>query len=159
MGTVSFDATDFLPLGTNAPASKARRVRLTDRKAKATTLTKRAAPGTAPDYLYNKAWREAHKERIAREKAEWARKNRLRIRVYGRIWMRMKRGGPTARYRRGTASSASKLTDAQVIEMRARRAMGVTQKQLAMDFGIAQSRVSKIINGEAWTHLLPKEGV
>lgn len=55
---------------------------------------------------------------------------------------------------RGEKSSQSKLTEAQVREIRQRYAAGgITQHQLAEMYGIAQSRVREIICRKAWKHV------
>jgi hypothetical protein len=48
-----------------------------------------------------------------------------------------------------------KLADAQVIEIRARYAAGgVTQQQLATEYGVYSSNISVIVNHKTWRHLL-----
>lgn len=59
-------------------------------------------------------------------------------------------------WRRGEASPAARLTDADVREIRRSYAAGeATQAQLGARFGIAQTHVSSIIRGRSWTHVTP----
>lgn len=59
---------------------------------------------------------------------------------------------------RGENKKTAKLTNAQVIEMRAEyKAGGVTHKQLASKYGVAQSIVSGILAGTRWKSLLTYE--
>lgn len=55
---------------------------------------------------------------------------------------------------RGEHNSQSKLTDADVLDMRRRFAEGETRTELASRFGIIYSAVAKVITGENWKHLL-----
>jgi len=43
-----------------------------------------------------------------------------------------------------------KLTDEQARELRERRKAGANERNLAADFGISQSEVSKIVRGLRW---------
>lgn len=51
---------------------------------------------------------------------------------------------------RGESSPSAKLTTAQVVEIRSRRAMGARQKDLALQYGISAAYVSEIVNGLVW---------
>ena len=54
----------------------------------------------------------------------------------------------------GERVSTAKLTAAQVTEIRTRYAAGgVSQKQLAVDYGVNKVTIGKIVRREAWTHL------
>jgi hypothetical protein len=61
---------------------------------------------------------------------------------------------PPPSLRRGSVHHAAKLTEAQVLEIRALRGV-VTQKELARRFGIAQAVVSAIQLGKTWAHVRP----
>jgi hypothetical protein len=55
---------------------------------------------------------------------------------------------------RGEANAAAKLTTAKVIDIRARYAAGgITQKQLALQFGVKQCVISTIIRRQTWAHV------
>jgi len=56
---------------------------------------------------------------------------------------------------RGEESGLSKLTDAEVLAI---RADGRRQIDIARDYGIRQTHVSAIKHGVAWRHLLPGDG-
>jgi hypothetical protein len=59
-----------------------------------------------------------------------------------------------ARRPRGSKQHASKLTEGQVLDMRARYAAGgITQKQLAVDYGISHALVSFIVTRRIWKHI------
>ena len=60
---------------------------------------------------------------------------------------------PGAAYRRGSAHGRAKLSEFEVLEMRARYADGVTQKQLAAEYGVAQVTVGGIIRRKLWHHV------
>jgi hypothetical protein len=58
------------------------------------------------------------------------------------------------RKKHGEQTAASKLTDADVIEIRRRYAeRGETQSALAREFGVSQVNVCRIVNRKSWTHL------
>lgn len=55
---------------------------------------------------------------------------------------------------RGEASSLSKLTTEQVIQIISRyRTGGISQKALAKEYGITQSQVNRIVKGQNWKHI------
>jgi len=55
---------------------------------------------------------------------------------------------------RGEQDGRTKLTPAQVAEIRARYAAGgVTQAELARRYGVVQAHVSRIVRGEVWEWL------
>jgi hypothetical protein len=57
-------------------------------------------------------------------------------------------------YHCGSKSVLSKLTEEKVIEMRDRYAKGgITQRKLALEYGIGYKAVCKIINRQRWTHV------
>lgn len=59
-----------------------------------------------------------------------------------------------ARRPRGSRNSQSKLTEGQVLDLRARYAAGgVTQAQLAADYGISHALVSIIVTRKGWKHI------
>lgn len=51
---------------------------------------------------------------------------------------------------RGERNGASKLTEAQVAEIRRRRASGELGRTIATDFGISPQQVSNLANGKSW---------
>lgn len=54
---------------------------------------------------------------------------------------------------RGEKSGTAKLTEEQVGEIRSRYASGEeSMRQLAFDFGVACSSISRIVNWQKWTH-------
>ncbi len=55
---------------------------------------------------------------------------------------------------RGSAQPLSKLTEADVRKIKALRAKGVFCKDLAAEFGISITQVSKIANGLIWRHVV-----
>jgi hypothetical protein len=59
----------------------------------------------------------------------------------------------TSRY--GINNPFVKLTDADVTEIRRRRATGELQRTIAASFGVSQGNISVIVNGKRWRHLLP----
>jgi len=46
-----------------------------------------------------------------------------------------------------------KLTEDQVLEIRARSAFGDTRKELGLRFGVSQQQISNIIRRENWKHI------
>ena len=57
----------------------------------------------------------------------------------------------------GGNGRGSKMTEADVIQIRKRAASGETQASIARDFGIKQTQVSRIVRGTRWGHV--KEGL
>lgn len=55
--------------------------------------------------------------------------------------------------RRGERANASKLTETQVIEVRRRRAAGERGIDLAREFGVSNTAVSRIFLRRTWTHV------
>jgi len=57
---------------------------------------------------------------------------------------------------RGTEHHSSKLSEADVLEIRATYAAGgITQRKLADSFGVGHKQISKIILRQRWAHLPP----
>jgi hypothetical protein len=56
---------------------------------------------------------------------------------------------------KGSAVKTSKLTLAQVLEIRRLRADGLERNAVAAQFGIAPGHVSQITSGRAWRHSMP----
>lgn len=54
---------------------------------------------------------------------------------------------------KGARNGNSKLTEALVIEARARRAAGEQVLALAADYGVAQSVMSRALTGVTWSHV------
>lgn len=54
---------------------------------------------------------------------------------------------------RGRAARGGKLTDEQVGEIRARRANGARQIDLARDYGVTASQISMIVRGKRWPNV------
>jgi hypothetical protein len=55
---------------------------------------------------------------------------------------------------RGEAIGTSRLTELQVVEMRARYAQGgITHQQLATEYGVARTTIGYAIRGEFWRHV------
>lgn len=53
----------------------------------------------------------------------------------------------------GTEKGTAKLTDSQVLEIRAKLASGVSGKSLASEYGIGVATISSIKNARTWRHL------
>lgn len=60
---------------------------------------------------------------------------------------------------RGSKHRAAKLTERQVVEIRARFAAGgCTQKQLAQEYGLTETPISQLLHGITWRHVpMPQE--
>ncbi len=56
------------------------------------------------------------------------------------------------RHARGETNGAAKLSAAQVAGMRADRAAGMPQAELAAKYGVSQPAVSRIVTGKTWAH-------
>lgn len=54
---------------------------------------------------------------------------------------------------RGAGHSQARLTEAQVLEIRARVASGERQRALAAEYGMSTTMLSLIVNRKAWTHI------
>lgn len=54
---------------------------------------------------------------------------------------------------RGETVSAAKLTEAQVLAIRAAAAVGAPQRHIASVYGVKQSTVSHIVNRKGWRHI------
>lgn len=53
----------------------------------------------------------------------------------------------------GTVNGQARLTDAQVVEIRARVAAGELQRVVAASFGVGRPTVSRIVNRKGWVHV------
>lgn len=58
---------------------------------------------------------------------------------------------------KGEDHGGSKLTSAQVLEIRA--TVGVSQRKLCSKYGIGRSHIHRIISRECWSHLTEQQGV
>jgi hypothetical protein len=56
---------------------------------------------------------------------------------------------------RGSSRPAHKLTESDIPLLFGMRESGLTQREIAERFGVAQPVVSDILNGKAWTHVTP----
>jgi hypothetical protein len=54
---------------------------------------------------------------------------------------------------RGSRHGQSKLTEADVKQIRLSRAEGQTQRIIAAQFGVGQDVISRIVNRRTWTHV------
>ena len=60
-----------------------------------------------------------------------------------------------ARQHRGERSPLSKLTEQQVMDIRARYATGtIMQKDLCAEYGVSPATMSQLLSGKLWRHLL-----
>jgi hypothetical protein len=58
------------------------------------------------------------------------------------------------RHARGERNGHAKLTEAQVVELRTRRAAGgVTQRALAAEYGVSEQTVCDILKRRRWAHV------
>lgn len=57
------------------------------------------------------------------------------------------------RYRRGSSAGRAKLTEQQVVDIRAARALGETQVALAEAFGVSRSAIQFALSGRNWAHV------
>ena len=53
----------------------------------------------------------------------------------------------------GESNAKSKLTEQEVLEIRAKYEDGATQAELAEEYDVSRPNVGKIVRREAWTHL------
>ncbi|WP_175279362.1 hypothetical protein [Prescottella equi] len=56
-------------------------------------------------------------------------------------------------HNRGRAPRAGKLSDADIIAIRERRAAGARQKDLAGQYGVTDGQISMIVRGLRWAHV------
>lgn len=54
---------------------------------------------------------------------------------------------------KGEAHGRSKLTDADVLAIRAAHAMGVTRKELQRRYGMSKRAIARIVTRSGWTHI------
>ena len=57
------------------------------------------------------------------------------------------------RQARGSRKSVSKVTEQQVVEIRARAAAGELHRILAAEYGVSRPTISRIVNRRGWTHV------
>ncbi|MFF6903484.1 HNH endonuclease [Streptomyces hydrogenans] len=58
------------------------------------------------------------------------------------------------RHARGSRSGTSKLTDAEIVEIRQRAAGGELHRVLAANYGVSRSTITQIVNNKTWRHLI-----
>ena len=63
----------------------------------------------------------------------------------------------SGRYRRGSGSKLSKLTEDDVRQIRRRAADGASHVALAAMYGVSQSTISRVVHGRSWKHVLPAQ--
>jgi hypothetical protein len=54
----------------------------------------------------------------------------------------------------GAGKRRAKLTDDKVRQLRARRAAGLTYRQLAAEFGISDLSACAVVNRKTWAHVI-----
>lgn len=59
--------------------------------------------------------------------------------------------------RRGEGNGRTKLTEADVHVIVALGALGLPQRKIAAKFGVSRRQVGRILRGERWSHIAPKE--
>lgn len=92
-----------------------------------------------------------HPEKLARGDRSGARLHPERIPRGDQHYSRMR----PERLARGERHGQAKLTAEKVIEMRRRYAAGgVSQRQLARDYGVTRLTVSRILEGRLWRHIV-----
>jgi len=64
-----------------------------------------------------------------------------------------KKGSKTGPKQIGSANHQSVLTEADVIRLRYMHQKGIKQVELVRIFGVSPTRISRIINRKAWTHV------
>ena len=77
--------------------------------------------------------------------------------IHGVTWAHLREGldhVPAPGRARGESHGGAKLTAAEVTEIRARyQAGGITQYELAAEYGISQPVIGKVVTGKLWAHL------
>jgi hypothetical protein len=63
------------------------------------------------------------------------------------------KGRSAGAWQRGAQHPCARLTEADVIAIRARRAAGEQQRQLAKAYGVGEGAISQIVRGKTWAHL------
>lgn len=58
------------------------------------------------------------------------------------------------RHARGSRSGTSKLTEAQVVDIRRRAAAGELHRVLATEYGVSRPTITQIVSGRTWRHVL-----
>ena len=61
------------------------------------------------------------------------------------------------RHARGSRSGTSKLTERQVVEIRARQAAGELHRVLAAEYGVSRTTITQIVSGKTWRHVSGEE--
>jgi hypothetical protein len=92
-----------------------------------------------------------HPERLCRGDAHWTRQRPER-RFFGDDNPRRKHPETCPR---GESHGSAKLTESQVLEIRASYAEGSRQVDLAKRYGVAQTLISAIVRRRVWKHLSP----
>jgi hypothetical protein len=55
--------------------------------------------------------------------------------------------------RRGSLNGLAKLREAEVLKIRSKYSLGMTQMQLAAGYGVSQASVSRIVLRQTWAHI------
>lgn len=55
---------------------------------------------------------------------------------------------------RGSKVNGSKLVEADIAQIRSKAAQGVTQAELATEYGVSRRNINRIVNGKTWKHAL-----
>ncbi len=84
--------------------------------------------------------------------------NRLENLAWGSAWEnaqdRIRHGTQTITQRPGMINPNHKLTDAQVMRVFRLRRRGMLQREIGKLFGVSPSRISEILSGRAWAHVV-----
>lgn len=78
--------------------------------------------------------------------------NTVRQAVSGNTWTHL----PLAvdlHGRKGKRNGRAKLTEAQVVDIRALHRKGQKRRELAQQYGVSQTTVDRVVNGETWGHV------
>ena len=79
------------------------------------------------------------------ENLEWSTRSENRLHAFSHGLMK--------NHARGSRKVNAKLNDRTILTIKAYAARGMTQKAIGEKYGLAQSRISRIVSGKEWPHV------
>ena len=96
-----------------------------------------------PDHLFLGTVKDNSDDMIAKERAAWQKDHSAHVRAYKAATIRRNPNG----------SANSRLTTAQVVEIKKRLAAGEKQSAISADYGVCKTAITHINTGRRWGHV------
>ena len=121
--------------------------------------------GNSPAWNKNKAWSQEVKDKMhkfpkgniphnkGKEHKVQTEESRKKISEAHKLHWEYRKANNISISARGENCPHSKLTEIEVIEIREKLRLGISQRQIANDYGVKQTSISAINSRKTWKHI------